>query len=123
MPTRDVDEIQLKAKGYIYLEEMQKAIANLGKNQADRKSSHQQEERPRKEMWTRMVWRYHDYKPIFQDCVNKCSMFTMFLTLDIKLWPIFQDCMNKSSMFTKFPPSDIKWWLIFQDCMNKFYVH
>ena len=49
--------------GYIYLEETQKAMANLVKKQAKKKPTPQHEERQRKEARAPRVGRYHDYTP------------------------------------------------------------
>ena len=63
-PAETMDQIKLRVERYIYLEEMQKATANSGKNQAERKSGPQQKEHPRKEARAPKVGRYHDYTPL-----------------------------------------------------------
>ena len=43
-PAKTMDEIQLRAERYIYLEKIQKAMANSAKSQAEKKPSPQQED-------------------------------------------------------------------------------
>ena len=59
-----MDEIQVRVERYIYLEETQRATASLAKNQAEKKSGPQYEERQKKEPKAPRVGRFHDYTPL-----------------------------------------------------------
>ena len=59
-----MDEIQVRAEKYIYLEETQRATTSLAKNQAEKKPGPQYEERQKKESRTPRVERFHDYTPL-----------------------------------------------------------
>ena len=59
-----MDEIQVRAKRYIYLEETQKATTNSVKTQAEKKPGPQHEESPKKETRAVRVGRFQDYTPL-----------------------------------------------------------
>ena len=53
-PARTLEEIQMRVEKYIFLEEIEKATTNLGRNQAEEKHA-SQEERSRRELSSRAV--------------------------------------------------------------------
>ena len=59
-----MNEIQIRAKRYIYLEETQRATASSAKNQAKKKPGPQYEEHQKKEPRASRVGRFHDYTPL-----------------------------------------------------------
>ena len=63
-PTKTMDEIQVWAGRYIYLEETQKATTSCAKNQAEKNPCPQYEERQKKEPRAPGVRRFHDYTPL-----------------------------------------------------------
>ena len=60
-PAKTMDEIQVRAERYIYLEETQKATTNSVKTQAEKKQGPQHGEHPKKEPRAPKVGRFHDY--------------------------------------------------------------
>ena len=56
------EEIQTRAEKYIFLEEIEEAIANSGRHQSERKAGGQ-DEHPRKDMHSR-AGKYHEYTPL-----------------------------------------------------------
>ena len=56
------EEIQIKAKKYIFLEEIEKATANSGRHQSDKKAGGQ-DEHPRKDTHSR-AGKYNEYNPL-----------------------------------------------------------
>ena len=63
-PVKTIDEIQVRAKRYIYLKEIQRVTANLARSQVKKKPGPQQEDRQRKQPRVPRVGRYHDYTPL-----------------------------------------------------------
>ena len=63
-PAKTMDEIQLRAERYIYLEETQRATANSAKGQAEKMPGLQHEERQRKELRAPRVGRHYDCTPL-----------------------------------------------------------
>ena len=69
-PAKIMDEIHLRAKRYIYVQEMQKATVNSIRNQTEKKSGLQQEDCSRKEARTPRVERFHNYTPFNVSLAN-----------------------------------------------------
>ena len=67
-----MDEIQVRAERYIYLEETQRTTANSAKNQVEKKLGLQYEEHQKKEPSELRVGRFHDYTSL---CVSLADLY------------------------------------------------